>query len=151
MSGSNKTAELVDTTAPGSLPFVDFGISDFSELVVATQQLEASGHWAVRTPAGPLVVGYEQTREILRDPSWITVLSGVSALQAEGGDAVNFERLLDRARDMLPVAGDQVEIRAVMYLALSYDHRIVDGAQAVRFLVKIKEVIEDPARLLLEA
>ncbi|MEE2828421.1 MAG: 2-oxoglutarate dehydrogenase complex dihydrolipoyllysine-residue succinyltransferase [Myxococcota bacterium] len=51
-----------------------------------------------------------------------------------------------------PVAvGDQVEIRPVMYLALSYDHRIVDGAQAVRFLVKIKEVIEDPARLLLEA
>jgi len=50
-----------------------------------------------------------------------------------------------------PVAvGDEVVIRPVMYLALSYDHRIVDGSQAVRFLVKIKQILEDPARLLLE-
>jgi 2-oxoglutarate dehydrogenase E2 component (dihydrolipoamide succinyltransferase) len=50
-----------------------------------------------------------------------------------------------------PVAiGDAVEVRPVMYLALSYDHRIVDGAEAVRFLVTIKNIIEDPARLLLE-
>ncbi len=50
-----------------------------------------------------------------------------------------------------PVAiGDQVEVRPVMFLALSYDHRIVDGSQAVRFLVKIKAILEDPARLLLE-
>ena len=48
------------------------------------------------------------------------------------------------------VVGDSIEIRPIMYLALSYDHRIVDGAQAVRFLVKIKQVLEDPARLLLE-
>jgi 2-oxoglutarate dehydrogenase E2 component (dihydrolipoamide succinyltransferase) len=37
-----------------------------------------------------------------------------------------------------------------MYLALSYDHRIVDGREAVRFLVKVKEYIEDPANLLIE-
>ena len=123
VSGTNKTAELVDTTAPGSLPFVDFAISDFSELVAATQQLQASGHWAVRTPTGPLVVGNEQTREILRDPSWITVLSGVSSLQTEAGDAVNFERLLDRARDMLPVAGDQVEMRPNLLSVEGEDHR----------------------------
>jgi len=50
-----------------------------------------------------------------------------------------------------PVAvGDNVEIRPVMYVALSYDHRMVDGAQAVGFLVKIKQLLEDPARLLLE-
>jgi len=50
-----------------------------------------------------------------------------------------------------PVAvGDEIVIRPVMYLALSYDHRIVDGAQAVRFLVRIKELIEAPTRLLLE-
>jgi len=48
------------------------------------------------------------------------------------------------------VVGDAIEIRPIMYVALSYDHRIVDGAQAVRFLVKIKQVLEDPARLLLE-
>ena len=46
--------------------------------------------------------------------------------------------------------GDKVEIRPMMYLALSYDHRIVDGREAVTFLVKVKENLEDPQRLLLE-
>ena len=50
-----------------------------------------------------------------------------------------------------PVAvNGQVEVRPMMYLALSYDHRIVDGADAVQFLVRIKELIEDPEALLLE-
>lgn len=44
----------------------------------------------------------------------------------------------------------EVVIRPMMYLALSYDHRLVDGKEAVTFLVKIKEAIEDPARLLIE-
>ncbi len=50
-----------------------------------------------------------------------------------------------------PIALDgQVVIRPMMYLALSYDHRIVDGSEAVRFLVRIKELVEDPETLLLE-
>ncbi len=49
-----------------------------------------------------------------------------------------------------PANPGHVVIRPMMYLALSYDHRIIDGAEAVRFLVKIKEAIEDPRRLLLE-
>ena len=50
-----------------------------------------------------------------------------------------------------PVAVDgQVVIRPMMYLALSYDHRLVDGAQAVTFLVRVKERLEDPLRMLLE-
>jgi len=50
-----------------------------------------------------------------------------------------------------PVAQNgQVVIRPMMYLALSYDHRIVDGSESVRFLVRIKELIEDPETLLLE-
>ena len=50
-----------------------------------------------------------------------------------------------------PVAIDgKVEIRPMMYVALTYDHRIVDGREAVSFLKTIKEVIEDPARLFLE-
>jgi 2-oxoglutarate dehydrogenase E2 component (dihydrolipoamide succinyltransferase) len=44
----------------------------------------------------------------------------------------------------------QVVIRPMMYLALSYDHRIIDGREAVQFLVAIKDALEDPARLLLE-
>ena len=49
----------------------------------------------------------------------------------------------------IAVAG-KVEIRPMMYLALSYDHRIVDGSEAVSFLVRVKEGIEDPRRLLLD-
>ena len=50
-----------------------------------------------------------------------------------------------------PVAVDgEVEIRPMMYVALSYDHRVIDGAEAVSFLVRIKELIEDPESLLLE-
>ena len=50
-----------------------------------------------------------------------------------------------------PVAiGDKVEVRPMMYLALSYDHRIIDGREAVTFLVRVKECIEDPQRLILD-
>jgi 2-oxoglutarate dehydrogenase E2 component (dihydrolipoamide succinyltransferase) len=50
-----------------------------------------------------------------------------------------------------PVAiAGKVEIRPMMYLALSYDHRIVDGREAVTFLVRVKEILEDPARLVVD-
>ena len=45
--------------------------------------------------------------------------------------------------------GGKIEIRPMMYLALSYDHRVVDGKEAVSFLVRVKEGVEDPRRLLL--
>ena len=47
------------------------------------------------------------------------------------------------------VVNGQIVIRPIMYLALSYDHRLVDGKEAVTFLYKVKEFLEDPARLLL--
>jgi 2-oxoglutarate dehydrogenase E2 component (dihydrolipoamide succinyltransferase) len=50
-----------------------------------------------------------------------------------------------------PIAvNGEVVIRPMMYLALSYDHRIVDGQEAVQFLVRIKDLIEDPTALLLD-
>lgn len=50
-----------------------------------------------------------------------------------------------------PVAiGGKIEIRPMMYLALSYDHRVIDGKEAVTFLVRVKETLEDPARLVLD-
>jgi 2-oxoglutarate dehydrogenase E2 component (dihydrolipoamide succinyltransferase) len=48
------------------------------------------------------------------------------------------------------VIGGKVEIRPMMYLALSYDHRLVDGREAVTFLVRVKESLEEPARLVLD-
>ena len=59
---------------------------------------------------------------------------------------LGLHKIADRA---VPVNG-QVVIRPMMYLALSYDHRIVDGREAVQFLVKVKDFIEDPAWLLIE-
>jgi 2-oxoglutarate dehydrogenase E2 component (dihydrolipoamide succinyltransferase) len=48
------------------------------------------------------------------------------------------------------VENGQIVIRPMNYLALSYDHRIIDGREAVLFLVAVKEALEDPARLLLD-
>jgi 2-oxoglutarate dehydrogenase E2 component (dihydrolipoamide succinyltransferase) len=48
------------------------------------------------------------------------------------------------------VVAGKVEVRPMMYLAMSYDHRLVDGREAVTFLVRVKEVLEDPARLVLD-
>ncbi|MGD1846247.1 MAG: 2-oxo acid dehydrogenase subunit E2, partial [Salibacteraceae bacterium] len=48
-----------------------------------------------------------------------------------------------------PIAvNGKVEVRPIMYLALSYDHRIIDGKESVSFLVKVKEMIEDPIKLM---
>jgi 2-oxoglutarate dehydrogenase E2 component (dihydrolipoamide succinyltransferase) len=53
-------------------------------------------------------------------------------------------------RDRAVVEDGQIVVRPMNYLALSYDHRIIDGREAVLFLVSIKEALEDPARLILE-
>ena len=60
---------------------------------------------------------------------------------------LGLHKIQDRA---VPVDG-QVVIRPMMYLALSYDHRIVDGREAVQFLVRVKEYVEDPGNLLLDS
>ena len=73
-------------------------------------------------------------------------LMSTPILNAPQSGILGMHKIQDR-----PVAVDgQVVIRPMMYLALSYDHRVVDGQGAVTFLVKVKEHIEDPARLLLE-
>jgi 2-oxoglutarate dehydrogenase E2 component (dihydrolipoamide succinyltransferase) len=56
---------------------------------------------------------------------------------------------LHKTQDRPVAVAGKVEIRPMMYIALSYDHRIVDGQQAVLFLVRIKELIEDPAAMLI--
>src|SRR5688500_2472919 len=57
---------------------------------------------------------------------------------------------LHKTQDRPVAINKQVEVRPMMYIALSYDHRIVDGQQAVLFLVRVKERIEDPAAMLIE-
>jgi 2-oxoglutarate dehydrogenase E2 component (dihydrolipoamide succinyltransferase) len=67
-------------------------------------------------------------------------------LNAPQSGILGMHKIQDRP---MAIAG-QVAIRPMMYLALSYDHRIVDGKEAVTFLVRIKEGLEDPQRALLD-
>jgi 2-oxoglutarate dehydrogenase E2 component (dihydrolipoamide succinyltransferase) len=73
-------------------------------------------------------------------------LMSTPILNAPQSGILGMHKIQDRP---IAVAG-KVEIRPMMYLALSYDHRIVDGKEAVSFLVRVKESIEDPRRMLLE-
>jgi 2-oxoglutarate dehydrogenase E2 component (dihydrolipoamide succinyltransferase) len=57
---------------------------------------------------------------------------------------------MHKIQDRPVVVAGKIEIRPMMYLALSYDHRVVDGREAVTFLVRVKEALEDPARLVLD-
>jgi 2-oxoglutarate dehydrogenase E2 component (dihydrolipoamide succinyltransferase) len=57
---------------------------------------------------------------------------------------------MHKIEDRPVVEKGEIVIRPMMYVALSYDHRLIDGSESVRFLVTIKELIEDPARLLLD-
>jgi 2-oxoglutarate dehydrogenase E2 component (dihydrolipoamide succinyltransferase) len=73
-------------------------------------------------------------------------LMSTPILNAPQSGILGMHAIKERA---MVVAG-KIEIRPMMYLALSYDHRVVDGQGAVTFLVKVKEALEDPQRLLLE-
>src|ERR1700689_2348322 len=73
-------------------------------------------------------------------------LMATPILNAPQSAILGMHKIQDR-----PVAiGGKVEIRPMMYLALSYDHRVIDGKEAVTFLVRVKESLEDPARLVLD-
>jgi 2-oxoglutarate dehydrogenase E2 component (dihydrolipoamide succinyltransferase) len=73
-------------------------------------------------------------------------LMSTPILNAPQSGILGMHKIQDR-----PVAiVGKIEIRPMMYLALSYDHRIVDGQQAVSFLVRVKENLEDPARIVLD-
>ena len=73
-------------------------------------------------------------------------LMSTPILNAPQSGILGMHKIQDRAM----VVGGQVVIRPMMYLALSYDHRVVDGQGAVTFLVRVKEHIEEPQRLLLD-
>jgi 2-oxoglutarate dehydrogenase E2 component (dihydrolipoamide succinyltransferase) len=57
---------------------------------------------------------------------------------------------MHKTQERAVVVNGEIVIRPMMYLALSYDHRIIDGKEAVQFLISIKEALEDPVRLLLK-
>jgi 2-oxoglutarate dehydrogenase E2 component (dihydrolipoamide succinyltransferase) len=73
-------------------------------------------------------------------------LMSTPILNAPQSGILGMHKIEDRA----VVRNGQIVIRPMMYLALSYDHRIVDGREAVTFLVRVKECLEDPQRFVLE-
>ena len=73
-------------------------------------------------------------------------LMSTPILNAPQSGILGMHKIQDRP---MAIAG-KVEVRPMMYLALSYDHRIVDGREAVTFLVRVKESLEEPARLVLD-
>ena len=78
----------------------------------------------------------------------ILALPPLLAVAYAGLESVD-RRTVDAARAMGMREG-QIVARPMMYLALSYDHRLIDGREAVTFLVRVKEAIEDPTRLLID-
>jgi 2-oxoglutarate dehydrogenase E2 component (dihydrolipoamide succinyltransferase) len=73
-------------------------------------------------------------------------LMSTPILNAPQSGILGMHKIQERAM----VVGGKIEIRPMMYLALSYDHRVIDGKEAVTFLVRVKESLEDPARLVLD-
>jgi 2-oxoglutarate dehydrogenase E2 component (dihydrolipoamide succinyltransferase) len=73
-------------------------------------------------------------------------LMSTPILNAPQSGILGMHKIQDRAM----VVGGEIVVRSMMYLALSYDHRIVDGKEAVTFLVRVKESLEDPQRLVLD-
>ena len=80
-----------------------------------------------------------------------TELVRLFLLRSVGKNPSNVVSLTARAFGLSRQAVNrQVEVRPMMYVALSYDHRIIDGQQAVLYLVRVKELMEDPASMLID-
>ena len=118
----------------GAVPFADFAIGEFADLVAMSRELSRTGDWVVRTPFGLFVHGYDEARTMLRDPAWISMLAGVAMLDGTGLDGagpdgtgrdsggtgpdrarrttVNFNALMARARRDAPVSTGDEAMRA---------------------------------------
>jgi 2-oxoglutarate dehydrogenase E2 component (dihydrolipoamide succinyltransferase) len=117
-----------------------------ADLLSFAQIEQAVGDFAARARSGSL------TMEDLTGGTFSITNGGVfgSLLSTP---IVNFPQSailgMHKIQDRPVVVDGQIVVRPMMYLALSYDHRIIDGKEAVQFLVCIKDALEDPARLLL--
>ncbi|MFA7261926.1 MAG: 2-oxoglutarate dehydrogenase complex dihydrolipoyllysine-residue succinyltransferase [Caulobacter sp.] len=114
------------------------GLADIEKAIGALGKKAREGHLAIEDLQGG-------TFSITNGGIYGSLMS-TPILNAPQSGILGMHAIKDRAM----VVNGQVVVRPMMYLALSYDHRVVDGQGAVTFLVKIKEAIEDPQRLLLE-
>jgi 2-oxoglutarate dehydrogenase E2 component (dihydrolipoamide succinyltransferase) len=121
-------------------------IRDADQLTISEIEM-AIKHYAVKARDGKLTVAdlSEGTFTISNGGVYGSLMS-TPILNPPQSGILGMHKIQER-----PMAiGKQVVIRPMMYLAMSYDHRMIDGKEAVSFLVKVKECIEDPSRILLE-
>ena len=125
--------------------FVDLALRDADQLTFA--QIEKMvGDFAARARSGQL------TMEDLTGGSFSITNGGVfgSLMSTPIVNAPQSAILgMHKIQERPVVVGGQIVIRPMMYLALTYDHRIIDGKEAVQFLVTVKDALEDPGRLLI--
>ncbi|WP_419945355.1 cytochrome P450 [Candidatus Poriferisodalis sp.] len=105
LHASGTTVRSVDDT--GAAPFADFAIGEFADLVTMGRELGRTGNWVVRTPFGLFVHGYDQARSILRNPAWISMLSGVAMLDSRDATSLDFTSFMTRALQDAPASSAQ--------------------------------------------
>ena len=99
----------------------------------------------VYVPQQAITSGYVQIVVIVVLIAWVTIIFVSFGMNAPQTGILGMHATKER-----PIAvNGKIEIRPMMYVALSYDHRVIDGREAVTFLVRVKECIENPERLLL--
>ncbi|MDG2428944.1 MAG: cytochrome P450 [Acidimicrobiales bacterium] len=114
---------LINVSDPGALPFVDIQPTDFGDLIATTRRITSEHGWIVSSPAGPVVLGYPQARQILRDPEWFSVLAGVSMLDRMDSIAGDLDSLLARAQKSFPEAPTTLKMRPNVLSVEGEDHR----------------------------
>lgn len=143
-------------TDEGSVPFVDFAIGSFADLVTMSRQLARTGDWIVRTPFGLFVHSYDQARSILRNPEWISMLAGVAMLDSGAVASVDFSSYMARARLNAPAppAGDlRLSSPSVMFVE-GDDHRrlrrLIGGAFTSAAADRLRPFMAEHARQLMD-
>ena len=149
-----KTNEVVNINDPGSVPYVDISVNNFGEILSTTQAITEQG-WVVLTPAGPLVVGYKQIKNILRNPEWISLLSSVSMLdQMESGSA-DLNKILEQAQRVIPEVPSSVQFRPNVLSVEGDDHkrlrRLVNASFTIGNTSKHREFMRSHAQSLLKS
>jgi 2-oxoglutarate dehydrogenase E2 component (dihydrolipoamide succinyltransferase) len=143
--------------------FFDIGVAvstDRGLVVPVLRNAEATGFGAIETAIRDFGErarkGALQMEELTGGTFTITnggifgSLMSTPILNPPQSGILGMHKIQERPMVVGGVAGGKIEARPMMYLALTYDHRIVDGREAVQFLVHVKDLLEDPARLLLE-
>ena len=152
MPRSTAPTSSIKITITSASPSAPTRVSSFRSCAIATSSSLAGIEKAIaglgkRARAGQLKIEELQggTFTITNGGVYGSLMS-TPILNAPQSGILGMHKIQERP---VAVAG-KIEIRPMMYLALTYDHRIVDGKEAVTFLVRVKEALEDPARLVLD-